>query len=126
MKKDSINPHSLRTLLAEILIYFRRKEVGKVFPTRAFRDLNSECAHEELLNKLFEYANYLKMPILDAIMAATFTSAKSLQLENEVGSIEIGKKADILVWNIERTVQIPFLISDHSIQSIIKNGSIVS
>jgi len=68
---------------------------------------------------------YLKMPILDAIMAATFTSAKSLQLENEVGSIEIGKKADILVWNIERTVQIPFLIADHSIQSIIKNGSIV-
>ena len=59
-------------------------------------------------------------------MAATFTSAKSLQLENEVGSIEIGKKADILVWNIERTVQIPFLISDHSIQSIIKTGSIVS
>ena len=69
---------------------------------------------------------YFKMPILDAIMAATFTSAKSLQLENEVGSIEIGKKADILVWNIDRTVQIPFLISDHSIQSIIKNGSIVS
>ena len=69
---------------------------------------------------------YLKMPILDAIMAATFTSAKSLQLENEVGSIEIGKKADILVWNIERTVQIPFLIADHSLQSIIKNGSIVS
>ena len=68
---------------------------------------------------------YFKMPILDAIMAATFTSAKSLQLENEVGSIEIGKKADILVWNIERSVQIPFLISDHSVQSIIKNGSIV-
>ncbi|MBT6982591.1 MAG: imidazolonepropionase [Candidatus Marinimicrobia bacterium] len=68
---------------------------------------------------------YLKMPVLDAIMAATFTSAKSLQLENEVGSIEIGKKADILVWNIERTVQIPYLVSDHSIQSIIKNGSIV-
>tara|TARA_Y100001960_G_scaffold22810_1_gene20006 strand:+ start:13549 stop:13962 length:414 start_codon:yes stop_codon:yes gene_type:complete len=63
MKKDSINPHSLRTLLAEILIYFRRKEVGKVFPTKTFRDLNSECAYEELLNKLFEYANYLKMPI---------------------------------------------------------------
>jgi len=59
-------------------------------------------------------------------MAATFTSAKSLQLENEVGSIEIGKKADILVWNIEKTVQIPYLVSDHPIQSIIKNGSIVS
>jgi len=68
---------------------------------------------------------YLKMSVLDAIMAATFTSAKSLQLENEVGSIEIGKKADILVWNIERTVQIPYLVSDHSIQSIIKNGSVV-
>ncbi len=65
---------------------------------------------------------YMKMPVLDAIKAGTYTAAKSLLLENEIGSIEPGKKADILVWNIQRAVQIPYLVSDHPIHSVLKNG----
>ncbi|MGY8787735.1 MAG: imidazolonepropionase [Fidelibacterota bacterium] len=68
---------------------------------------------------------YLKMTVLDAIKAATFTSAKSLLLNKTIGSIEIGKKADIIVWDIERLVQIPYLVSDHPIQTIVKSGEIV-
>ncbi|MDC1037698.1 imidazolonepropionase [Candidatus Marinimicrobia bacterium] len=68
---------------------------------------------------------YLKMTVLDAIKAATITSAKSLLLNKTTGSIEIGKKADIIVWDIERLVQIPYLVSDHPIQTIIKSGEIV-
>lgn len=65
---------------------------------------------------------YMKMPVLEAIKSATYTSAKSLLLDMEIGSIEIGKKADILVWDIDRAVQIPYLVSDHPIQNVIKNG----
>ena len=65
---------------------------------------------------------YMKMPVLDAIKAGTYTAAKSLLLENEIGSIEPGKKADILVWNIQRAIQIPYLVSDHPIHSVLKNG----
>jgi len=65
---------------------------------------------------------YMKMPVLDAIKAGTYTAAKSLLLEDEIGSIEPGKKADILVWNIQRAVQIPYLVSDHPIHSVLKNG----
>ena len=68
---------------------------------------------------------YMKIPVLDAIKAATITSAKSLLLHNTIGSIEIGKKADIVVWDIERTLQIPYLVSDHPIQTVIKNGEII-
>jgi imidazolonepropionase len=68
---------------------------------------------------------YLKMTVLDAIKAATFASAKSLLLNKTIGSIEIGKKADIIVWDIERLVQIPYLVSDHPIQTIVKSGEIV-
>ena len=68
---------------------------------------------------------YLKMTVLDAIKAATFTSAKSLLLNKTIGSIEIGKKADIIVWDIEQLVQIPYLVSDHPIQTIVKSGEIV-
>ena len=65
---------------------------------------------------------YMKMPVLDAIKAGTYTAAKSLLLEDENGSIEPGKKADILVWDIQRAVQIPYLVSDHPIYSVLKNG----
>jgi imidazolonepropionase len=65
---------------------------------------------------------YMKMPVLDAIKAGTYTAAKSLLLDDEIGSIEPGKKADILVWNIQRAVQIPYLVSDHLIHSVLKNG----
>ena len=65
---------------------------------------------------------YMKMPVLDAIKAGTYTAAKSLLLEDEIGSIEPGKKADILVWNIQRAVQIPYLVSDHPIHFVLKNG----
>ena len=68
---------------------------------------------------------YMKIPVLDAIKAATITSAKSLLLHNTIGSIEIGKKADIVVWDIERTLQIPYLVSDHPIQTVIKSGEIL-
>ena len=43
---------------------------------------------------------YLKMSVLDAIQSSTITPSKSLMIDKQVGSIEIGKKADILVWNI--------------------------
>jgi imidazolonepropionase len=69
---------------------------------------------------------YMKMPVLEAIKAATYTSARSLLIDSEVGSIEIGKKPDIIIWDIERAVQIPYLVSEHPIQTVIKNGTIAS
>ena len=65
---------------------------------------------------------YMKMPVLEAIKAGTYTAAKSLLLEDKIGSIEPGKKADILIWNIQRAIQIPYLVADYPIHSVLKNG----
>tara|TARA_B100000315_G_scaffold251169_1_gene285496 strand:+ start:2365 stop:3573 length:1209 start_codon:yes stop_codon:yes gene_type:complete len=69
---------------------------------------------------------YMKIPIMDAMKAATYTSAKSLLIEREVGSIEVGKKADVILWNVDSVVQIPNLVSDHPLQSVIKNRKLVN
>ena len=50
------------------------------------------------------------MNILEAIKSSTYIAAKSLMMENEIGSIEKGKKADILIWNLSRVEEIPYTV----------------
>ena len=65
---------------------------------------------------------YLQMDILEAIKSSTYIAAKSLMLEKTIGSIEIGKKADIVVWNLSRIEEIPYFINKQKISSVLKNG----
>ena len=65
---------------------------------------------------------YLKMKILDAIMASTIIPSKSLRIDDMVGSIEKGKIADILVWGIPDLKHIPFSINQTNINIVLKKG----
>ena len=65
---------------------------------------------------------YLNMPILETLKSVTYVSAKSLRLENKVGSIEKNMVADILIWNVESLEKIVTKIPNPSIYQIIKNG----
>ena len=65
---------------------------------------------------------YLKMNILDAIESSTYIAARSLMLEESIGSIEEGKNADIIIWNINRMEEIPYMVTDHPIQCVYKKG----
>ena len=66
---------------------------------------------------------YLKMNVLDAIKACTYTSAKSLMMEGTVGSIEEGKNADLIIWDINKLEQIPYMIDHSLIKHVFKNGT---
>ena len=61
------------------------------------------------------------MNILEAIKSSTYIAAKSLMMENEIGSIEKGKKADILIWNLSRVEEIPSTIDSQQLNLILKN-----
>lgn len=67
----------------------------------------------------------LKLNIEEAFQAATWESAKTLNVHNEVGSLEVGKKADIVIWDLERLIEIPYFISDIPIYKVIKSGSCI-
>tara|TARA_Y100000590_G_scaffold237064_1_gene266785 strand:+ start:4681 stop:5880 length:1200 start_codon:yes stop_codon:yes gene_type:complete len=69
---------------------------------------------------------YLHMTPIEALKATTYTAAKSLDLESKVGSIEIGKKADIVLWNIKTHLEIPYWIANNTIRHVIKSGKIVN
>ena len=66
---------------------------------------------------------YLKMNILDAVKACTYTSAKSLMLEDTIGSIEEGKKADLIIWDVNKIEEVSYSVDFNPISSVIKNGT---
>ena len=69
---------------------------------------------------------YMGMSVEDALISATFNSAKTLNLEKEIGSIEVGKKADIIIWDLEKLIEIPYNVTDVPIIKVIKDGKFVS
>ena len=44
-----------------------------------------------------------------------------LGFENEIGSVEINKKADLVVWDIDNLTDIAYYVTDHPIRYVIKN-----
>ena len=66
---------------------------------------------------------FFKMDILDAVKACTYTSAKSLMLEDTIGSIEEGKKADLIIWEINKIEDVSYLMDSTPIRQVFKNGS---
>jgi len=69
---------------------------------------------------------YMGMSVEDALISVTFNSAKTLNLEKEIGSIEVGKKANLIIWNLEKLINIPYNVTDIPILKIMKNGTFVS
>ena len=66
------------------------------------------------------------MSVEEALVAATYNSAKTLQKETEVGSIEVGKTADLVILDIDKLVEIPYNVTDIPIQMVIKNGKVIA
>jgi len=58
------------------------------------------------------------MDALTVFRLATIEGAKALHIENEVGSIEVGKKADLVLLDLEKADQ-PIQLSDEQIYSSI-------
>lgn len=62
------------------------------------------------------------MDAVTVFRLATIEGAKALHIENEVGSIEVGKKADLVLLNLEKADQ-PVQLSDEQIYSSIVYSS---
>ncbi len=69
----------------------------------------------------------LKMKLLpsEAINAATINAAFAIDRGDEVGSLEVGKKADIILLDIDNHNKLPYYFGINLVERVIKSGKVI-
>jgi len=67
----------------------------------------------------------LRMTPAEAITAATFNAAYSLGRDKQIGSLEVGKLADISIFDVDDYREIPYYFGMNTCHTTIKRGQIV-
>ncbi len=65
------------------------------------------------------------LTIEEALTAATLNAAAALELSGEIGSIEVGKHADLLLLNLDNYRQIPYFFGYNPVHTVLHDGEIV-
>ncbi len=67
----------------------------------------------------------LRMTVEEAIIASTKNAAKAIDMDKEVGTIEIGKRANINILDIRHYEEIPYRVAQNYVETVISNGEIM-
>jgi imidazolonepropionase len=61
----------------------------------------------------------------EVLAAVTINAARALAIEDETGSIEVGKAADLVIWRVPTTARIPYHPGADLVRTVIKRGRVV-
>ena len=67
----------------------------------------------------------LRMTPDEVLSAVTINAARALGLDDEIGSLEPGKSADLVVWRVPSTAQIPYWPGADLVRTVVKRGRVV-
>ena len=90
-------------------------------------DLNPGTCYCESMQFIIALAcRYMRLTPAETITAATLNAAHAISLGDKVGSLEIGKKADILVLDIPNYHHLGYHFGVNLVERVIKSGQAVS
>lgn len=64
----------------------------------------------------------MRLTPAEALTAATYNAACAINRQDTVGSLEKGKKADIVMWDVKSYQELQYLFGVNHVQSVWKNG----
>jgi imidazolonepropionase len=68
---------------------------------------------------------YLRLTPAQAIVASTLNAAAAIQRADQIGSLEPGKQADILILNVSDYRHLGYRFATNLVQKVIKRGKVV-
>lgn len=100
-----------------------RKMINKGVTVALSTDYNpGSCPCENIQLVMNIASAQIKMTPLEIIKATTINGAKVVKREKEIGSLEIGKKADFIVYDVNNLNYIFYNIGINHVNDVFKNG----
>ncbi len=103
-----------------------RRLVEAGVPVAIATDCNPGSSHTESLPMVFVLAVFeLGLSIEEALTAATLNAACCLELGETIGSIEVGKQADLVVLDAPNLLHLAYHYGINPVHQVIKRGQLV-
>ncbi|MBA7518109.1 Imidazolonepropionase [subsurface metagenome] len=102
-----------------------RKIIEYGIPIALATDLNPNCWTESMQIIIALACYHMKLSPAEALTAATINAACALQKQEQIGSIEVGKKADLIIFDVPNHNFLPYQFGVNLVSKVIKNGKIV-
>ncbi len=61
----------------------------------------------------------------EAMLGVTLNAARAIRRESTIGSIEVGKQADIVIFDAPDYRRLPFRFGANSVHTVIKKGRVL-
>lgn len=58
----------------------------------------------------------------ESLCAATYNAACAIKMEDKIGSLEIGKQADVVLWNVKNYQELQYLFGVNHVNTVWKKG----
>jgi len=102
-----------------------RMMVSMGLPLALATDLNPNCLTESMPFIMALACYNMKLSPSEALTAATINAACAIGRENEIGSLEPGKKADIAILDAPNHLHIPYHFGVNLVETVMKDGQVV-
>ncbi len=102
-----------------------RKMITEGVPVALGSDLSPSCWVENYQFIIALACYELRMTPAEAIMAATINAAHAVRMAHEIGSIEVGKRADLIVLDAADFRFLGYRFGTNMVNTVVKNGRVV-
>jgi imidazolonepropionase len=103
-----------------------RKMIDEGLAVALATDFNPGSSMTESMPIILSLACLMtKMTPAEAITASTINSAYAVDMGEKIGSIEVGKKANLVIWNVQNYKEIPYHFGVNLVDQVIKGGEII-
>jgi imidazolonepropionase len=103
-----------------------REMIERGLPVALATDFNPGTSFTQSMPQVINVACcMLRFTVAEAISAATVNGAYSLDRGEDIGSLEEGKKADVLILDCNSHLFLGYQLGWNPVQKVIKNGCLV-